>query len=208
MCGEYGSDSWRPHYHAILFGYDFPDKKQIEIKDCQNATYLSAELRSLWSFGNHLIAPATFETAAYVARYITKKRTGEEAEDYYTRDIIDFNEVTGEMYSFIEQAKLEPEYSTMSRGRDGSRGIGYEWYQQFKEDCYPSNYLIKDGSKIPIPKYYDKLLGEEDEKTLEKMKEMRKLAAEEDWLENTPERLKAREYCKIKQTESLARNKI
>ena len=27
MCGEYGPENWRPHYHALLFGFDFADKR-------------------------------------------------------------------------------------------------------------------------------------------------------------------------------------
>lgn len=213
MCGEYGDDTWRPHYHALIFNYNFPDKIRTQINAVDNPSYISEQLTKLWPYGNHLINELTYDTAAYVARYVTKKVTGDKAEQHYTRDIIDFNEVTGEIYNYQEQVQLKPEYAAMSRGgstetNQNMRGIGYRWFEKYKDDCYPSDYLIKDGAKIPIPKYYDKLLEENDEYQLLIMKEKRKIRAQLHELDYTPERLKAREICKIKSAETLKRNKI
>lgn len=203
MCGEYGDQSWRPHYHAILFGYNFPDKIRVQSKDVENPYYLSTLLTKLWPLGNHMIADATYETAAYVARYCTKKITGEKAEAHYNRQIMDFNETTGELNSFLE-TQLEPEYATMSR----KPGIGKHWYEKFKQDCYPSNYLVRNGNKLPIPKYYDKLLEREDETKLAAIKMSRKIKAMQNKSDSTLDRLRAREHCKTKQAETLQRNKI
>jgi hypothetical protein len=203
MCGEYGDESWRPHYHAIIFGYDFPDKMRVQTQEVDNPYFLSAQLAKLWPFGHHMITNATFETAAYVARYCTKKITGDHAEEHYKKEIIDFCEFTGEVYSFI-QTQLEPEYATMSR----RPGIGKDWYKKYKTDCYPSDYLVRNGNKIPIPRYYDKLLEREEEVKLAQIKVSRKIKAMKNKCETTYDRLVAREHCKIKQAETLKRNKI
>ena len=203
MCGEYGDESWRPHYHAIIFGYDFPDKMRVQSQEVQNPYYLSEQLSELWHYGNHMIANATFETAAYVARYCTKKITGDLADEHYSREIIDFDELTGEVKSFI-QTKLQPEFATMSR----RPGIGQNWYNDFKTDCYPSSFLIHNGHKVAIPKYYDKLLEREDEAMLAQVKVAREIKALANKAETTSWRLRDREHCKLKQAESLSRSKI
>jgi len=214
MCGEYGDDSWRPHYHAIIFGYDFTQgikynkqwcerRQQVQSAEVENPYYISPLLSKLWPDGFHIIADVTFDTAAYVARYCTKKITGDEAEAHYTRNILDWNEYTGEIFHF-QEVQLEPEYGTMSR----RPGIGKEWYEKYKQDCYPSNFLINDGHKTPIPKYYDKLLEQEDELQFKAMKTARELAliAHKDDL--TPERLAQRHTTKLAQYGQLRRNKI
>jgi hypothetical protein len=227
MCGEYGDDTWRPHYHAIIFGYDFTTgikyknnwyerRQQIQQSEVGNPYYISKFLTALWgkSKNDPIIANCTWETAAYVARYCTKKYNSKggydkqgnyinTTEEHYTRNILDYNEFTGEIYEFFE-TKLEPEYATMSR----RPGIGYEWYQKYKSDCYPSNYLIQDGRKTPIPKYYDKLLELENEIEYKAIKTARELALAAHKADLTPERLKQREKTKLAQLKQLQRKKI
>jgi len=221
MCGEYGDDSWRPHYHAIIFGYDFtlsqeykkilhPPRIRMQSIETENPYYLSDFLSALWDKGNHLIANATFETAAYVARYITKKITGEKAEQHYNRFIWDWNEFTGEIFN-MREVQLQPEYATMSRGRkkegQTGSGIGSEWYEKYKSDCYPSDYLVRDGNKISVPKYYDKLLEQEDEVLFSAMKVKRELALINHKDDLTNEMLAIRHKAKINQNKSLRRNR-
>jgi hypothetical protein len=107
-CGEYGELHKRPHYHACLFGYDFPDKRLWRVVNGQRL-YTSYFLQELWPYGFSTIGTVTFESAAYVARYIMKKVSGKNADDYYQW----FDDETGEIFD------RHPEYTTMSR-RPGS----------------------------------------------------------------------------------------
>lgn len=60
-CGEYGSETKRPHYHAVIFGVDC-FTLEIILKN-----------ENLWDKGFIVSVPATFETAFYVAGYVSKK---------------------------------------------------------------------------------------------------------------------------------------
>lgn len=63
LCGEYGSRTLRPHYHAILFGAG-PDDYDI-IKDT-------------WKMGHVSAAEVNKARMAYVVQYTTKKWTSKE----------------------------------------------------------------------------------------------------------------------------------
>lgn len=102
-CGEYGSQFGRPHYHAILFNLDFPDKVFLKEQNGQTL-YRSKILEELWPFGHSSVGSATFESAAYVARYILKKVNGDAADEWYAA--VDHD--TGEFF------QRKPEYTTMS----------------------------------------------------------------------------------------------
>jgi len=143
-CGEYGKKLGRPHYHCILFGYNFPDRKLLQEKPFKR--YRSAELESLWDKGFSMVCDLTAESAAYVARYSTKKKFGDEAASHY--------------------GDKHPEYVTMSV----KPGLGYEWYKKFRNDLYPGGFYVYNGYKIAIPKYYDKLYEKEDPEGMKKIK--------------------------------------
>ena len=116
-CGEYGEITFRPHYHSCIFGHSFDDKILWATKN-GNRLYTSRALNLLWGKGYCIIGDVTFDSAAYVARYIMKKITGEKAEEHYKG--------------------RKPEYVTMSR----RPGIGKGWYDKWKEDIYPHDYVI------------------------------------------------------------------
>lgn len=188
-CGEYGNLNMRPHYHALLFNHDFSDKLLFKIHN-DNRYYTSQNLDRLWPFGHNIIGDLTFASAAYVARYCLKKMTGHQFRDWYTR--VDMT--TGEMY------QIKPEYATMSR----RPGIGADWLKKYKTDVYPWDYVIQDGRKIPLPKYYDRQMEVDDPKSLKIIKMLRKQNARKRADNNTPERLQVRETLqKLKQAQII-----
>jgi hypothetical protein len=144
-CGEYGENLGRPHYHALLFGHDFEDKKYFSGKK-ESAVYTSNELSKLWPFGFAVSGSVTFESAAYVARYVMKKVTGKMAQDHY--------------------GSLLPEYTTMSR----RPGIAKAWYEKYKTDVYPHDRIIVRGNPTRPPRFYDNILGVEDPSQLALLK--------------------------------------
>jgi len=190
-CGEYGDIGGRPHYHAIIFGYDFPDKVLFKTRD-EIKYYVSDELAKLWIYGTHLIGEVTFESAAYVARYCLKKVTGDEAFDHYN----DINYHTGEIYN-----TYLPEYSRMST----KPGIGRDWFFKYHTDCFPSDFLIVDDKKIKIPRYYQKILNNYDSTLLEQIKAKRVIKAKKHAENNSPARLQVRKRVHELKAKQLVR---
>lgn len=189
-CGEYGDKNQRPHYHALLFGFDFPDKKLWSTREGVNL-YISESLQELWPHGFSTIGDVTFQSAAYCSRYIMKKIKGEGAERHY--EVMD--EETGEVFN------RDPEYCTMSR----KPGIGREWFDKYKTDVFPNDYVVINGKKIKPPRYYDSLLTEEElaEIKKERQKAMPDLIKDYD---HNMDRLFVEEAVKTKQLERLIRN--
>jgi len=75
--GEYGDQTWRPHYHAALFGYPECSRgstsynRQGQVSCCDSC----ARLGELWGRGRIHCGSLTTQSAAYVAGYVTKKMT-------------------------------------------------------------------------------------------------------------------------------------
>lgn len=71
-CGEYGPKTLRPHFHILIFGYNFPDRKFHSRSNKGYPIYVSDELSHLWKFGYHTIQDLSFNTAVYTALYSAK----------------------------------------------------------------------------------------------------------------------------------------
>lgn len=151
-CGEYGSKRLRPHHHAILFNFDFPDKVLFKYDKERNITlWTSPSLSKLWPFGFSTVGECTFESCQYVARYVMKKQYGSET-DYDKLGII-------------------PEYITMSR----MPGIANEWFKKYSADVYGVDRLVVSKSiSIKPPRYFDKLYDDMCFDAMEKIREERK----------------------------------
>lgn len=180
-CGEYGSKNGRPHYHACMFNFDFADKYPWRRAQGGEQCYRSPTLEKLWPYGQSEIGSLTFESAAYVARYITKKITGENADDHY-------------------QGK-KPEYTTMSR----RPGIGSGWYDMYSSDLYPSDQCVVRGKVSKPPKYYDRRYELDSPENFDIVRDKRKEKAEKK-AENEPYyRLAVREAVHEIQAKQLIR---
>ena len=192
-CGEYGPKLGRPHYHAIIFGYDFPDRVFFKKSPSGSDLFRSPLLEELWPFGFSTVGTATFESAAYVARYIMKKVNGDAADLHYSSVDLD----TGEFF------QRKPEYITMSR----RPGIGRAFFDQFMSDIYPSDEVIFPGrGKFKPPKYYDGLYEIHDPVDFERLKAVRKATSKKREGDSTPERLEVRRKVKEAQISRLNRN--
>ena len=193
MAGEYGNEdeTHRPHFHAILFGYKFPDAYLSNIRD-NNRVYRSPLLESIWTFGTSEIGSVTFKSAAYVARYILKKQNSAQAtQDRYCI----YDKQTGEV------TLRQFEYTHMSM----KPGIGETWYRKFKNDIFPDDFVITpDGRQMQTPGYYRILLQREDPKLYEQLRTLR-IEKSRNSPDNTPDRLATREICKQKQADRLTR---
>lgn len=205
-CGEYGDQNERPHYHILLFNHDFPDKrkwKKSRNTKAVNFLYVSEELNKLWPFGHAYIGSVSFESAAYVARYVVKKLNVSKASSegdraaYYSKHFIGFNPSTGEYLG-----ERIPEFPMMSR----NPGVAYAWFKQFYKDCYPSDFVTLKGKKFSLPRYYDNMFEMDFPKEYSKVRAKRLKAALDFIEEGGDNRLQAREQIQIIRANKLQRS--
>lgn len=128
MCGEYGEQTLRPHYHACIFGFDFNDKKKIRTNEHGDDIWSSQTLTTTWGLGHTELGSVTQKSAAYVARYILKKQT---AKDYG--------------------------FQKMSRTHAIGKRYVEKWYNDIFINASGS-IILSDGTRTKVPRYYEKWL--------------------------------------------------
>lgn len=177
VCGEYGDQGNRPHYHVCFFGLKLPDVKPLRLLDDRRPDirkFRSETLAKAWGLGFVDIGTVTPASARYAAAYCVKKVTGDLAAAYY--------------------AGREPEFARMST----SPGLGAGWFHRHGDDYFRDDFCVVDGKRYRVPKYYAKLQKRGGEARVERLEEVlheRHVAARvaERVQNSTPDRLAVRE---------------
>ena len=128
-CGEYGGQTMRPHYHAILFGSGLTREDKNRVIDCWPLCDWTKPSIRKNSFG--LAEP---DSIRYVAQYIDKKFTGDLANEIY-----------------VNQG-IEPVFRLLSQG------IGLQYALDNKSQIEELSYITLKGVKHSVPRYYIKKL--------------------------------------------------
>lgn len=191
-CGEYGEQTRRPHYHAIIFGFPITDLKRYKLSPRGDQTWLSPTLDRLWSHGQVIIGSFSYESAGYVARYVLKKQTGDTADSFYS--VVDPE--TGEVHELVHP------YVTMSL----KPALGDGFFEKFRKDVCEFDAVVVNGHEVLPPKRY--LTKEEamDPGKVRAIKLKRRAKAAKQKANSTPERLAVREEVKLAQLKALTRS--
>lgn len=189
--GEYGGVFKRPHYHILVFGHNFSDRRVY----LDRGTYTvdnSRSLEKLWEYGYSTVQDASIECAAYVSKYTVKKITGEKSVDHYTW----VDEDTGEIHHQV------PEFARMSR----RPGIGHDWMLKYHQDVFPKGFTTDGkGRKIPPPEYFNKLYEKWFPEEMARLRDERKEEIFEQYMDYNVQKLEAREAIQRSKT-NLKRN--
>lgn len=158
-CGEYGEKSCRPHYHLILFGLHLDaDDLVFYKKSGLGYDYMNSKsIAKIWPYGYNVVAPVTWESCCYVARYMMKKLKGEGKKIY-------------------DQFNIQEPFTVMSR----KPGIAFQYYADHPMDVDTSKFVIgtEQGSRsFPPPRYLERLFEFDDPSAGAERKARRRLSA-------------------------------
>jgi len=159
-CGEYGDESGvrstfgHPHFHAVFFGLDFPDKYKWRKGKLGHQMFRSDFLEKQWTFGNAEIGGADDEMINYVCAYVTKKVTGQRALSHYASRR--FCDEMGNHFDFLYNS----EFFLSSR----RPAIGLRFLEDNFDDIFAHDEVILAGGvRKPVPQYYANKLRERSE---------------------------------------------
>lgn len=158
-CSEYGSQTHRPHNHAIVFGLplDMNLFKKVGMSENMEPYWTSPELEQVWPLGHVTIGRVTWESCAYVARYTLKKATANMNSDYYALQ------------------GILPEHVSMSDN------IGLQYFIDNIDQIYHTDSVPvknkKTGSLAKPPKRFDALYKEKCPDDYKMIKDAREMMA-------------------------------
>lgn len=159
-CGEYGDKKGRPHYHLIIYDLPIFDKRFSHRNKKGTPVYTSDTITKIWGKGRTAVDDVTYESCAYVARYIMKKIKGKEA--------VEELEASGKVNCFTRMSRKP--------------GIGRNYYDENADKIYECDEIWLKNKYGPLklkpPKYYDKLFDIDNPEKMEEIKDKRRKIAE------------------------------
>ena len=178
-CGEYGSRTFRPHFHIICFNLPIDDKEYFFTNELGDLVYKSALIEELWGYGQISIGELNYKTASYTARYVMKKQKGYDAQMYADMDIT-------------------PPFVSMSL----RPGIGADYCAENMDEIYSNDKLYLPMGRVVSPsRYFDKKFAlEHGQIELDRIKaKRRKLMALQHEYELFQTNLTEDDYFKVKE---------
>lgn len=196
-CGEYGEKDERPHYHILIFGYDFPDRQFYKISNKGVNIYLSEELSKFWKYGLCTVQDVNHQACMYTAKYCVKKLkyTDEQSEfeAYYGREpeflVMSRGNCNAKRCKYIDDIIANCKGLNSLRNFDNPYckfcdytrgGIGYDWFKKYYKDILSIGFITIEGKKYNVPKYYLDLLKLTDLDKYDSLKLKKMLRGDDD----------------------------
>lgn len=175
MCGEYGETTFRPHYHALLFGLDVPDLERHSVRGGY-PVYRSDALERLWGLGLLELGSVTAQSARYCASYVLKDAAAPELLD----------ECTGELMPLVKP------YGRMSL----RPGLGDGWIRRYYPEVLTHGVCYSNDKQFVIPARFKHILEDIQPDAFEQLRAaaIEKAKGSPD---NTRARLETREQCAL-----------
>lgn len=217
MCGEYGGTTGRAHFHANFYnlGLDdgwFPDLKRYGQSKSGEDMFVLQTMTDLWGHGQVWLQRGN--AGAYIAAHNEKKAAelaavgGDEWRLPGKHCVLHVDSL-GRLRPLCD-LEGNPVVWVPSFLRGSMHpGIGLAWIEQYAEQTFSHGCLTaRGGHKSRIPRYYKDVAeagrlefftyGRVTADTVAELKERQRLEAMEASPDDqTPDRLKVREFCKL-----------
>lgn len=133
MCGEYGDNFGRKHFHGILFNHSFSDIQFTgDYSRRGNPIHTSRSLEEVWGRGRVQVEELNWDLALYVGAYITDMGDDED----------------------VNVGHKKKQYGLFGRG------IGLEWLKKYWPDLLSAGCVMLRDRDYPIPRYFIKKMEE------------------------------------------------
>lgn len=147
--GENGGETSRPHYHLATFGLTLTDLEVYAVRNLDQATsyniYESEYLQKFWEYGSLKINELTMPNCIYIASHHLDEKILKRSTERM-RSLI--HPVTQKiLFSLADEFTI----------RSTCPGLGFDYYQTYKDEIFVHGSVIINGRKMPVPAYFSKL---------------------------------------------------